>query len=128
MQLSQARRTPRRISLTPLIDVVFLLLIFFMLSSTFLKFTTINIAGGNAGAGQGDVSNLVLVRVHKDGKIDVNGQVVLLKNLAVHLADIPVPGKMKIAVKALEGAKMQHVVDAIEHLGGDQPRDVFVVK
>ena len=37
MQLSRPRPSARRISLTPLIDVVFLLLIFFMVSTTFTK-------------------------------------------------------------------------------------------
>lgn len=128
MQLSRAHRSPRRISLTPLIDVVFLLLIFFMLSSTFLKFTSINLAGGNSGAGTIDVSNLVIVRVHGNGKIDVNGQQVQLAALKQYVSTIVVTGKMKIAVKALGGAKMQDVVDTIESLGQDRTRNIFVVK
>ncbi|MEO1283127.1 MAG: biopolymer transporter ExbD, partial [Pseudomonadota bacterium] len=39
------------LSLTPLIDVVFLLLIFFMLASTFLKFSAMPIAGAKGGGG-----------------------------------------------------------------------------
>lgn len=99
-----------------------------MLSSTFLKFTSINLAGGNAGAGTNDISNLVIVRVHGGGKIDVNGRQIQLTTLKQYVSAMLVTGKMKIAVKALDGAKMQDVVDTIESLGQDQTRDIFVVK
>ena len=45
------RRRPRRMSLTPMIDVVFLLLIFFMLASRFGMDAVLPIAGGSEGAG-----------------------------------------------------------------------------
>ncbi|MDZ7824037.1 MAG: biopolymer transporter ExbD [Ahrensia sp.] len=40
----------RKLALTPLIDVIFLLLLFFMLSSTFSRFSEVSIGGGGAGA------------------------------------------------------------------------------
>ncbi|MBV0912471.1 biopolymer transporter ExbD [Rhodobacteraceae bacterium ASV31] len=44
----------RRLSLTPLIDVIVLLLLFFMLSSTFSRFGEVDLAGaGSAKAGAG---------------------------------------------------------------------------
>ncbi len=44
-------RRARRLSLTSLIDVIFLLLLFFMLSSTFARFAEIDVkAGGGSGA------------------------------------------------------------------------------
>ena len=43
------RRRPRRMSLTPMIDVVFLLLIFFMLASRFGMDVALPIAGGAEG-------------------------------------------------------------------------------
>lgn len=39
----------RALSMTPLIDVIFLLLLFFMLSSTFSKFAEIELLGAGAG-------------------------------------------------------------------------------
>lgn len=128
MQLSRPRTSARRISLTPLIDVVFLLLIFFMLSSTFLKFTAININGGQAGAGTADISKLVLVRVHQDKKIEVNGQPVALEELGQFLNDLAIKDNMHIVVKPMDGVTIQGVVDVIEQTGSDPSRKVTVVK
>jgi len=128
MQLSQQRTSIRRISLTPLIDVVFLLLIFFMLSSTFLKFTAINIGGGQAGAGTGDISNLVLVRVHQNNKIEINGKIVTLKGLEQHLTGLAIKDTMHIVVKPMGGVTLQGIVDVIEQTGSETSRKVTVVK
>ena len=43
MQFGQQRPTGRLISLTPLIDVVFILLVFFMLASSFLDWRSIDL-------------------------------------------------------------------------------------
>ena len=49
MQLNRVRRKVPPTNLTPLIDVVFLLLIFFMLASTFLKFSGTPVSGASSG-------------------------------------------------------------------------------
>lgn len=43
-------RRRRKLSMTSLIDVIFLLLLFFMLSSTFSKFAEVELTAGGAGA------------------------------------------------------------------------------
>ena len=42
-------RRRRRLSMTSLIDVIFLLLLFFMLSSTFTRFAELELAAGGTG-------------------------------------------------------------------------------
>lgn len=73
MQLNLPRQKPLRMSLTPLIDVVFLLLLFFMLSSTFLDFRSLPVTGvsDTAGARSSTLTPLV-VEVGLDS-ISVNG-------------------------------------------------------
>lgn len=44
-------RQRRRLSMTSLIDVIFLLLLFFMLSSTFTRFAEVDLASAGAGTG-----------------------------------------------------------------------------
>ena len=60
------RRHPRRMSLTPMIDVVFLLLIFFMLSSRFGMDTVLPIAGGAGGSESAWQGAPRLVRIGAD--------------------------------------------------------------
>lgn len=52
MQLEQARRRRRLVSLTPLIDVVFILLIFFMLASTFVEWQAFGVDAPAEGAAE----------------------------------------------------------------------------
>ncbi len=51
MHISEPLPARRRISLTPLIDVIFLLLMFFMLSSTFARFADLDVARQSATPG-----------------------------------------------------------------------------
>ncbi|MCA0270662.1 MAG: biopolymer transporter ExbD [Proteobacteria bacterium] len=74
-------RARKGTDLTPMIDVVFLLLVFFMLASRFVTDTTIPVA--TAGAqGQTDQTALRLVDVETGGAVRLNGGPVALAGLA----------------------------------------------
>lgn len=73
---SSARARARRslVSLTPLIDVVFILLIFFMLASTFTTEQYIDLlAPKTARSARSKEVGAVLVRIRSDGSLDLNG-------------------------------------------------------
>lgn len=72
MPLARPRRR-RVLNLTPLIDVVFLLLVFFMLASTFLKFGTVDLETTGAGSATGDISRLALIHINANGRFHVAG-------------------------------------------------------
>ena len=79
-RLKFRRKQPEEVSvnLTPLIDVVFLLLIFFMVSTTFTKETHLEI---NLPEAEGEVveaqTDSIEVTVSVDGDFSVNGQALL---------------------------------------------------
>ena len=63
------------VNLTPLIDVVFLLLIFFMVSTSFTKETHLKIDLPEAVAEQAQaIENTVELVINSDGKYALNGQ------------------------------------------------------
>ena len=70
-RLYQSRRRP--ISLTPLIDVVFILLMFFMLTSTFTRWKAVDlrlpIAGSDASSEQPQA-----LLLHTDGSLSLRGR------------------------------------------------------
>jgi biopolymer transport protein ExbD len=71
------RRAPRRrspIGLTPLIDVVFILLLFFMLASSLTRLQAVALQSRSAGGEAGAALPALLVRVHSDGELDLNGE------------------------------------------------------
>ena len=70
----------RRLSLTPLIDVIFLLLLFFMLSSTFTPFAELELGAAGPGAAAPDTPPLFL-RVSGEA-LSLNGRPVALGALA----------------------------------------------
>lgn len=75
MQFRRQKREEDSINLTPLIDVVFLLLIFFMVSTTFTKETHLKIDLPEAvGEAQEDISDYVEVIIDEQGNYSVNGQ------------------------------------------------------
>ncbi|WP_157016192.1 biopolymer transporter ExbD [Mesorhizobium xinjiangense] len=67
MRIEAVARRRRPVSVTSLIDVIFLLLLFFMLSSTFTKFAEVEITGGRAGANVSGEAPDIIVRVGQEG-------------------------------------------------------------
>lgn len=85
-------RHRRRLSLTSLIDVIFLLLLFFMLTSTFTRFAEVDLALGGAGGAPSSDSPVFLSLAAED--LRVNGETIALAGvqeaLAVHrIGDAP---------------------------------------
>ncbi len=65
-RLSERARPPLRVPLTPLIDVVFILLVFFMLATSFLDWRAIRLGTASAGPG-GTMTGALLVEVTPQG-------------------------------------------------------------
>ena len=78
MRFSRSRQEEVTVNLTPLIDVVFLLLIFFMVTTTFTRETQLQI---NLPDSQSETvaenSSLIEVLVDRTGTYAVNGQVLI---------------------------------------------------
>jgi biopolymer transport protein ExbD len=74
----------RRLSLTPLIDVIFLLLLFFMLTSTFTPFAELELGASAPGAAAPEAPPLFL-RVQEEA-LSLNGRPVALEALVQEAA------------------------------------------
>ena len=74
MQLTQARRKSL-VNLTPLIDVVFILLIFFMLASNFIQWHYIELSVGHASDIQIDHQKMSIISINPDKSYSLNNQV-----------------------------------------------------
>lgn len=109
MALETARKRRKRLSMTSLIDVIFLLLLFFMLTSTFSKYGEIELTGGAAGApAQSD--HLLRFLKLDDGRVLLNGDTVTLETLNEHLSS----DKEQIIVLSLsDETTSQQLMDAL---------------
>ncbi|MEJ8474372.1 ExbD/TolR family protein [Roseibium algae] len=111
IDLPQARS--RKLSLTSLIDVIFLLLLFFMLTSTFTKFGEVEIAppGGN-GKSSGKGPDIIISLV-PDG-LRINGQQATLDTAEAILAGFAQKGAKSVLILPKEKATAQDLVSAME--------------
>ena len=103
----------RRMSLTPMIDVVFLLLVFFMLAAQFGVEGSIALTIGTGGAAYEGPPRLV--EVSPDG-VRLNGVPTEGPALIGALEQLSKSGDDVIVLRARDGADVQRVIDVIELL------------
>ena len=102
----------RRMSLTSLIDVIFLLLLFFMLTATFSRFGDIELTtGGSAEATE--TSRPVFVQLRGTG-LTLNGEVILLDRLGDELAALNADRRADAVIVSVgEDVTAQQLVDVM---------------
>ena len=106
-------RRSRRASLTPMIDVVFLLLVFFMLASQFGKDASLPlIVGGEGAAYEGQPR---LVQISAD-TLRLNGVVVTLDGLEDALPQMMSSPQDMIVIQPDDTASLQRLVIVADHL------------
>lgn len=112
----------RRLVLTPLIDVIFLLLLFFMLSSTFSSFGEIELSQASAGAASsGTPPERVFVQLGA-ARLVLNGKPVTLDELATQVSD----GQVLVSLDADTSA--QRLVDLLVRLRARDGLSVTVLE
>lgn len=113
MHIEMTRFTRRRLTLTPLIDVIFLLLLFFMLSSTFSRFSQVPVAAPATGAAAspGRAGALLVVRAESYA---LNGEARELSSLAAALEEVMAKGAERLMIIVDETASAQNFVGALE--------------
>ncbi|WP_322895333.1 MULTISPECIES: biopolymer transporter ExbD [unclassified Yoonia] len=102
-------RRRRRLSMTSLIDVIFLLLLFFMLSSTFSRYGDLPFITATGGATPLDGPAPAFLRVQPDG-LRLNVADVTLADLPTALAALEVS---LVLIVATDGVSAQDLVDVL---------------
>lgn len=122
MQFRRQSREEDSVNLTPLIDVVFLLLIFFMVSTTFTEETHLSIDLPEAvGDPKSDSSDRLDIVIGADGAFSVNGQALVnnkIETLKSALEKLST-GDTKLPLTITADAKTPHqaVVTAMDAAG-----------
>ncbi len=113
---SRFRRSKRLISLTPLVDVVFILLIFFMLASSFVEWRAIELNAPGPTAPGALAPGTMLVTVAPEG-LRLGGRSVTLDELAVRVAErLRETPEGKVLVRVREGVALQEAVTVLDRL------------
>ena len=123
MRLELAAPARRRgISLTPLIDVVFILLLFFMLSSTFTQWRQLDLVVPGRGATSA-VEQHQVVLLSDDGRFSVDGIEFELRDPAALARQISQQTDDLFVVSARSGLGTQAIIrllDALKAAGARQ--------
>ncbi len=119
-------RPRRRPGLTPMIDVVFLLLVFFMLAARFGIETSLPLSagGGDDAPWEGPPR---LIRVLPEA-VTLNGQAVALADLPARLAPLMPDADAPVLLRAGDGADLSRLVAVIDVLRAAGWRRLIVVE
>lgn len=85
MKLTNKEKRKVSLNLTSLIDVLFILIIFFTVSSTFLEQPGIELTLPEAKSSEGHTAQKVIIYVDKDKNIFLNDNIVSMNNLTTEV-------------------------------------------
>ena len=117
-EIEEATRKRRSlVILTPLVDIVFILLIFFMLVSSFLDWRSVQLKlPAKANAGATDDAALV-VSVIENGTLKLNGQPIADVDFVVRLGErLLNDAEHPILIHAAEGVPLQRSIEVLEEI------------
>lgn len=86
MRIDLPARKPASIGLTPLIDVVFILLVFFMLATRFIDLARQPLSVAVTGEPRPADEQVLFIRVLNESRIELNGERLTLEQAAGQLA------------------------------------------
>ncbi len=122
-----AGRRRQLISLTPLIDVVFILLVFFMLASSFLDWRSIELSAPGASSSGQSLEGAVLIEVRNDG-IRLSGEPLQHNALVKRIQDLLARDtNHRFLVKVAEGVAMQEAIAVLDSLTAAGVTDLSLI-
>jgi biopolymer transport protein ExbD len=122
MKFKRAVREGLTINMTPLIDVVFLLLIFFMVTTTFSRETRlmVNLPEADAELANTDATSIEII-VARDGTYSINGRVLINNRLETLIRGLELEstGDRNLPIVLIADAEATHqsVVTAMDGIG-----------
>ena len=110
------------INVAPLIDIVFLLLIFFMLASEFTDFKTIDMVSPNQSNKEINKTKLpIIIELSENGIININNKEIAFNKLSITVDEMLTNKKIdKVVISTPNETKVNvliKIVDIIRNLG-----------
>ena len=105
-------KVKKRLALTSLIDIIFLLLLFLMLTSTFSKFSEIELGVATTAAKNKVSENILFLRVSAV-RIDLNSGEVEMNSLAKSIKSFTQNAKASLVISMDQDVTSQRLVDIL---------------
>ncbi len=126
LNISAARRAQKQtleLNIAPLIDMVFILLIFFLVTTSFVRETGVDITRPTATTAVTAAPNTILIGVSKDGTIHLDRRTIDVRavraNVERAIAENPDAAVVIVADKDSTTGRMIEVMDACKLAGAD---------
>jgi biopolymer transport protein ExbD len=120
MNFGEKTRKRTTINITALVDILIVLLLFFMLTTQFIHMEILNLNVSEAGktkTNEGSQKPVIIITLTGDGKFTLNGNEYNLAQLQEIISPkLEHPFLTEIIVNCLENAKVQDVVTAIDSI------------
>jgi biopolymer transport protein ExbD len=117
IEFERRQKKHQHINLTPLVDVVFLLLLFFMLTSHFVVAPTIKIALPDSKTSEPEVKEEVIITIAKDGSLFLDKDPIMLTGLQYSLQEkLKKMKKPAVRIKADREAMLGVVVNVVDEI------------
>ena len=129
LQASKGRASRRSlVSLTPLIDVVFILLIFFMLATSFLDWRVISLNAPRAAQAGSAMEGALLIEV-LPSSLRLSGENLSIDALALRVRQrLAKKADQPVMVKASPGVDLQRAVRVLDRLAEVGAVDVTLIR
>lgn len=120
-----ARSHRVRISLTPLIDVVFILLVFFMLASSFLDWRAIPLDAPALSVTAASGEGALLVELRAPDELRLSGEPITPETLEQRLRErLEQRPEQRVLIQADAGVPLQRTVTVLDHVAAAGVSDV----
>ena len=129
MEFERTARTTRELNLTPLVDIILMLVIFFMLSTSFIVSESMELSLPDGKAAPTATPDILRIQVMPDGSVIMNQQPMardaLNQFLVNQLGNNP---DTRIAIFTTPGASVQQMVSVLDEVYLTGGRNVQVDK
>jgi len=115
MQIQDSPSRKTLVSLTPLIDVVFILLVFFMLASSFSKWKSIELAVGSIETVSNDLPEQSVIEVNFNANYVLDGKLMTLPDILNRLEHlIKLRQDHIVMIKPTKDLPLQQLITVLE--------------
>ncbi|MDQ0288502.1 ExbD/TolR family protein [Oligosphaera ethanolica] len=125
-QMENIGGEPAEINMSPLVDMVFLLLIFFMVTTVFVQETGVDVNKPQAASAESLAQNSILLALTTDGRVVHGGQEVSMNRLRSLVSGLLQAKDMPVIILADERSQTGLLVQLIDQCKLAGARDVSV--
>lgn len=105
------------IDLTPMLDIVFIMLIFFIVTTSFVTETGVDVNRPKASTAKLKKKNSIMVAITKDGDIYIDKRVVDIRSLRAHIERLKVQmPESGVVIVSDKDAKTKYLVYAMDQI------------